>query len=281
MSTNFSDPTNFNKTGSSSIYPLHAIDSGGNFDRLEPMITPDILIKDYLFAVPLYDKSTNTRITEEDLKRVINRAISRAELDLKINIIPIRRQSKLPFDMNLFKYFGHLEIPFRPVTTLCNLQLTDANNLVQYTFPPQIIETRNLHLGQINFGPVSIQSPVGPIFSEATGFGGALILTQTIYLQSMPAFYLVDYITGFPENKIPSTIVQVIAITAAIEVMSKVSPLFRTNSQSLSHDGLSASSSGPGANLFLNRINELKEQKQTLVNQIAHYFYNRVFLLNI
>jgi hypothetical protein len=98
---------------------------------------------------------------------------------------------------------------------------------------------------------------------------------------SLPAFWVADVITGFPENQIPTPINELIGITAAIELLSKVSPLFKVNSQSISHDGLSQSVSGPGSQIFAGRIAELKEKKNRLVRQVKHIYYASVFVSNI
>lgn len=279
MSTEF---TNLSKTGGGSIYPVSAIDTSGTFDRIEPLITPEILRKDWLYAVPLFDRLTNTRITDEDIKRTIKRAMNEAERQLKINIIPVRRAVKMPFDYALFKYYGHLEIPYKPITTLFKLYIEDCNFNNIYTFPPGIIETRNMWMGQINFGPITVQTPSGLVFNEAAGGGGGvLLLVQSNYNQSMPAFYVVDCETGFPENKIPVGINELIAINAAIEIMSRVSPTFKVNSQSISHDGLSQSVSGPGPQIFAARIADLKEKRAELLDQFKHTFYNSIFVSNI
>jgi hypothetical protein len=97
----------------------------------------------------------------------------------------------------------------------------------------------------------------------------------------MPAFYVVDCITGFPDNQIPGVVNELIGITAGIEVLSRVSPLFKVNSQSISHDGLSQSVSGPGPQVYANRINDLKEKKASMLKQLKHTFYNSVFVSNI
>jgi hypothetical protein len=131
---------NTSKTSGGSLYPMSAVDTSGNFDRVEPLITPEILKKDWLFGVQLFDKVTNTRLTDEDLKRTIVRAIRQLEMELKINIFPVERKIKMPFDYALFKYFGHLEVPYKPISTLLSLYIEDSNFNNIYTFPPSIIE---------------------------------------------------------------------------------------------------------------------------------------------
>lgn len=273
---------NTSKTGGNSVYPINCNDGGGGFNRVEPLITPEILREDWLFAVPLFDARTNTRITDPMIKRVIIRAMNQVELDLNINIFPIQRKIKLAFDYSLFKYFGHLEVPHKPINTLLNLYIEDSNFNNVYTFPPSIVETRNMYQGQINFGPVSVATATGLVFREsAGGSGGALLLVSNVMTSSMPAFWVIDCITGFPENQIPVPVNELIAITAAIELLSKISPLFKVNSQSMSHDGLSQSISGPGPQIFAKRIDDLKEKKDKLLRQVKHIFYSSIMVSNI
>ena len=55
------DYTN-SKPATGCVYPLYAIDSGANFNRYEPILTPTIFKKDYLFGIPL-----TSQITKETL----------------------------------------------------------------------------------------------------------------------------------------------------------------------------------------------------------------------
>lgn len=271
---------NTSKTGS--VYPISAVDTSGNFDRIEPLITPEILKEDWLFAVPLFDPKTQTRITNDMLKRMIVRATSQLEMDLKINIAPVRRKVKLAYDRNLARYFNHLEVPYKPINTLLGVSIEDSNYNTLYTFPPAIIEVRNMWQGQINFGPITQGIQSGTILNNGSYMGGnGLLLIENCYMQSAPAFWVVDCITGFPENGIPTVINELIGITAAIEVLSKIQVLFKTNSQSLSHDGISQSTSGPGPQVFANRINDLKEKKASMLDQIKHIFGAAVICSNI
>ena len=271
---------NTSKTGS--VYPISAVDTSGNFDRIEPLITPEILKEDWLFAVPLFDPKTQTRITNDMLKRMIVRATSQLEMDLKINIAPARRKVKLAYDRNLARYFNHLEVPYKPINTLLGVSIEDSNYNTLYTFPPAIIEVRNMWQGQINFGPITQGIQSGTILNNGSYMGGnGLLLIENCYMQSAPAFWVVDCITGFPENGIPTVINELIGITAAIEVLSKIQVLFKTNSQSLSHDGISQSTSGPGPQVFANRINDLKEKKAAMLDQVKHIYYNSILCSNI
>ena len=270
------------KQARNGTYPLFATNSSNGFDRVEPLVTPDILISDWLFGVPLYDRINKRQITNDDLKRVINRAVCQLELDLKINIFPVQRDIKLPFDSSLFRAFGHIEIPFKPVQTLLNFYIEDADQINTYQFPPQIIDTGNLTLGQLNFGPVTIATADGAVLNSlAAGSGGTLILTNYINLAWIPQFFILQCITGFKENEIPTVVNELIAITAALEIFSRVSVLFKNNSQSIGHDGLSQSISGPGPAVFNQRIDQLQAKKAQMLDQLRHTFYNSIMVSNI
>jgi hypothetical protein len=273
---------NQSKTANSSIYPLFAQSTGNNFDRIEPLVTPDILISDWLFSVPLYDRVNKRQITKEDLKRVINRAVNQCELDLKINIFPVQRSYKMPFDASLFRQFGYTELPTKPIYCLLDVFIEDSNFNNTYQFPPQIIDTSNLTLGMVSFGPVSIATANGNVLNTlAASGGGSLILTTFINLNFIPQFMRWEYISGFPENQIPTSLNEVIGITAALEIFSRIAPMFKTNSQSLSHDALSQSTSGPGPNTFNNRIDQLQAKRAQLLKQLKHTFYNSIMVSNV
>lgn len=283
MPIDFNSPAyNSSKTTKGSVYPLFCTDTADNFDRIEELVTPDILRADWLFSVPLYDKVNKRPITDIDLKRVINRAISQLELDLKINIFPAQRDIKIPFDSSLFRSFGATEIPYKPVNTLLNMYIEDADNNNTFTFPSQIIDCSNLAVGFLSFGPVTIATPNGAVLnSAASGSGGTLVLTQFINLSWIPQFFVLQVITGFPENKVPTVINELIGITSALEIFSRVAPLFKVNSQSLGHDSLSQSVSGPGTNVFARRIEELQAKRKQMLDQVKHHFYSSIIVSNV
>jgi hypothetical protein len=50
------------------------------------------------------------------------------------------------------------------------------------------------------------------------------------------------------------------------------------NSQSLGQDGLSQSTSGPGTQLYVQRIQDLQQQKEQILKQLKRVFVNKMFM---
>lgn len=276
--------TEYPKDSVGSVYPLFASSAGQGFNRVEPLITPEILQKDFLFAVKLKDPITKQEINTADLQRTIIRSVNAIELALNINILPIERSMKMPFDRALFQSFGHMELPFKPILSLNEFAIESSDGVQQFPFPASWIETSNLHLGQLNFGNIALQTPVGGVNSYAgsAGIGSSpLVLTSYLNLGWLPQFYRIKFVTGFPENQIPTSINELIGIQGALDILSRVGILFRTSGTSISQDSISQSISGPGSNLYKQRIDELQMRKKELVNQIKAMFYNSIFVSNV
>lgn len=278
MSADYTD----SKASRGSVYPLFSTNSGGNFNRVEPLLTPDILKSDFLFAVKLFDPVNKRPISDPDLVRAINRAVCSVELSLGLSIFPVQRTIKVPFDKSLFRSFGHTEIPFKPVLSIEQFAIESADQVVQFTFPANLLETSNLHLGLITFGALSLITPNGIVTSVAGGTGSSpLVLSSYLNVNFIPAFYKIVCTTGFPENKIPTVLNELIGVTTALDILSRVGPGFRNSSTSLSQDGLNQSISGLGPNQYKQRIDELTLRKEKIEAQLKSYFYQSMFVSNI
>lgn len=274
--------TSNSKASRGSVYPLFAVETSGGFNRVEPLLTPEILKTDFLFAVRLYDPINKIQLGPEDLKRAINRAISSIELSTGLTIFPVQRAVKVPFDKSLFRAFGHTEIPFKPVLSIDEFAIESADQLNQFIFPPNLLETSNLHLGLLTFGAISLITPTGLVTSAAGGQGSSpLILTSYLNVNWIPAFYKVLCTTGFPENKIPTVVNELIGVTCALDILSRIGPTFRNNSTSISQDGLNQSLSGQGPNIYKQRIDELTLRKEKIEEQLKAYFYQKFIVSNI
>lgn len=278
--------TDFPKTSGpdTSIYPLFASNAGQSFNRCEPLITPEIFQQDFLFGIKMKDPVTKQEITVPMLQRTLIRAMNAIELALNINILPIERSMKLPFDRSLFRSFSHIELPFKPIIQLNSFAIESSDGVAQFEFPASWIETGNMHLGQINFGNIALQTPVGGVNSYAGQAGIAsspLVLTAYLNISWLPAFYRVKVVTGFPEGQVPVFINELIGVQGALDILSRVGPLFRNTGTSISQDAISQSISGPGNALYLHRIEELQLRKAELISQIRSYFYSSIIVGNI
>lgn len=275
-------PEGYAKTASSSAYPLFATDSGP-FNRVEPLVTPETLTKQYLWGIPLTNPLTKQTLKPDDLKSFIDRAMNRAEMSLQLTILETQHTFKLAYDRPLANYYNYLECPVRPISRLDSLTIESADQVDLFTYPPQIIETRNMVLGQITLGLANTPASIPSNMIAPYGSGGAgMLFGNWMFRQNMPAYYLVKCAAGFHPGKIPIPINDYIATIATMDILSMLAPLlFRQTSSSLSMDGLSQSVSGPGPAIFQQRLAELQAKKDELESLIKGYYYSSIKLLNI
>jgi len=261
------------------VYPLYAIDAGANFNRYEPLITPEIFRKDYLFGIPLKSPVNGDILTNEDLKRALDRATNRIETEIKVNIFPVQRQIRKEFDRNLVDACCYLEMPYRPIMSVESLVIADSSGVEWLQIPPSLIETGNFQTGLITLGFASAGYSV-PVFST-TGVNRSFLYWLTANVRFLPAYFTIKCTTGFPEDKLPSIINDLIATDAAIDLLSRLGPLIRTTSSSLSIDGLNQSIGSPGPNIYLARIADLEKKRDGLIKNIKMMYYNSIFMSTV
>ncbi len=269
------------KVGLGSVYPENVTETP--WQELEPILTPELLIQRHLWGIPLLSrfKDPDTGkpfvIKPEMLKDEIKRAIARMELKLHMDIMPRQHSEKLPFDRNEYEALGYFRLAHRPITRLMDLNVVPANNVSIYDVPLDWVETAYLARGQINIVPLNIAVQNGG-FIPSQSAGGAVflaILAQTFFI---PAFWQCDYCTGWEDSSVPRVINELIGVSAAIEVLSKLAATYAlSTSHSLSLDGGSQSMSTPGPQLFKTRIEELEAEMATIVQTMKTIFGMTLF----
>jgi hypothetical protein len=276
------------KTNGTSVYPVHAQGASSLLRRCEPFLTPDMLLKRYLKGVPLKFPNGD-EITSEDLKDRINIAMNDVELLIGTTITRTAFKDKLAFDWSLYKSFIHLKTEQGPIASLEALTITASNGVVIFQIPPEWIETANFSKNLINvipllaaFGATSVQ---GTPIATNSGAGAAFlaIWSASGNAGQIPAYWEVKYTSGVSnkEGQVPVVVNSLIGVLAAIEILSEVASSNIFNSQSMSQDGISQSSSGPGPNVYSKRIDDLEKKKEELVRKLKAVFSRRYFISNI
>lgn len=149
-----------------------------------------------------------------------------------------------------------------------------------YAVPLDWIDMNQAHKGLLHFVP--LQTTFGSYGVSGPSAGAAAPLFAIFsQLQWVPSFWSVRYTCGFDENSIPSTINDLIGAYAAMEILSMLGPLLRYNSQSISLDGASQSTSGPGNQLYVVRYQQLQEKAADLEDLIQSRFGKRIFMSHI
>lgn len=274
------DYTNSRK-GSGAPYPENAIETARQ--QVEPLITPDLLKSRHLFGVPLVsamkDPLTGKQqvMTDDMLADYIEGAVSQAELELKIDIFPVKRQEKQPFDINLYNSFGYFQLSHRPATSVDKLSVTPSNQMDVYVVPNDWVEGAYLHRGQVNIVPLTVAFVQGTYIPQQSS-GGAAFLQILGNKAWIPAWWQIEYTSGFPDGMVPRVVNDYVGTVAALEVLSQLALTYaRSNSHSLGIDGLSQSVSTPGPQIFKVRMDELEAKKLALTKKLKAIYGFKIF----
>jgi hypothetical protein len=271
------------------MYPVHAKDTSGALKRAEPILTPEQLRSRFLKGIHLTFPNGDT-FSNDDLKDQINIAVNDAELLLKTPISPIQFQEKLDFDESKYRAFISLKTSNAPIICLESLAIVATNGQPLFEIPAPWIESAHFNRSEINVVPIlasfggSINgSPI--VGGQSPGNGVAFFALWNVYgmVSNAPAYWQVVYTAGLSrkDGTVPVPVNELIGCIAAMNMLSMLALLYTTNSVSLSQDGISQSSSGPGPRIYALRIEELEKRRDKLVTQIAALFGRRFFMSHI
>jgi hypothetical protein len=265
----------------SGAYPVHATRTSGLVKRCEPVLTPQLLISRYLKGIPLAFPNGDS-FNSEDIKDQIVLATNEVEIMCKITINREQFTDKVPFDIALYKSFIYLKTEQNPVLAVQNVSIVSSDGYSVFQIPSAWLESSNFSKGIVNVVPI-----LGA-YSVATGggvgaYGGIPYLNVFSQLTFVPGFWQISYQTGTSkiEGQYPVIINDLIGVTAAINMLSIITNMFLTTSQSLSRDGISQSSSGPGPRMYLPYIEELQKKQAVLVGKIKATFATKFLISNI
>lgn len=269
------------KSYNTAAYPVHASETSGLIRRCEPLLTPEKLLSRYLKGIPLKFPNGD-EITSEDLKDKIHLAINEAELLLNMTLNREAFKQKVPFDKSLYDAYIHIKTEHGPILTIEHLAIVSADDQNIFELPPQWIEAANFAKRLINVIPLLAAYGVNSV-QGAVGNAGIAFLTVLGGLGWVPAYWQVKYTAGlsYKEGQVPVPVNELIGVIAAIDVLSLIAPSNIYNSQSVSQDGISQSSSGPGPKLYELRINELEAKKADIIKKLKGIFSGKFFIDNI
>lgn len=259
-------------------YPVLSTKTSGLLSRIEPILTPDKLVSRYLKGIDLSNYST------EELKDKINLAINQAEIVLDTTLTPVRRKEKHPFDYNTYKSFIHIMTNFGPILQIDKLSIQSSNNVNIFEIPADWIEAARFFQKQINVIPLTVVGATGISSGQPTGAAGlAFIAAMNGGIKWVPSYWEVEYTTGVcnKEGHLPVVVNELVGVITAIGILGNKGATNTNTNVSVSHDGISQSSSNPGPAVYQTRIAELTNEKQELTKKIRRVIYNTYFVSNI
>jgi hypothetical protein len=261
----------------SGVYPENVVDS--TWQDLEPLITAEQLRARQLWGIPLVsnfrDPTTGKQAVmgNDDLTDRIRRAVSLSETELKINIAPRQYVERLPLDRADYQSWGYFRLQNRPITSIEGLSIITADGVNIFNFDLRWIDTGNLIHGQINLVPYTTATlssdGVNPPPSTASGYFLDVIGGRPW----VPSYFTATYTAGFANMNLPVIINEYIACFAAIITLSDIAATYaKTNSASISMDGVSQSASSGGPMLFNTKIEQLTQIKDKLNRELKNMF---------
>lgn len=261
-------------------YPLHCYESSNLFKRVEAMLTPAKLISRFLLGVNLPVAFQDTEV----LKDRINMAQNEAEVLLKTTMTPELFVQKLPYDAGAYKAHLHMRTEHKPILSVESICVTSADGQNIYQIPSQWIEVANAMQGQLNTIPL--------LSSFGTSYGGGTVVSQNagmIFITTLgslmwlPAFWEVTYRSGLTlsEGQVPLVVNNIVGCIAAMDILSNLASLNVSSSQSISQDGISQSSSGPGPQVYMQRISELEAKKKKFIEEMKAMYGSKIVHGNI
>jgi hypothetical protein len=272
------------KSGPGVLFPENALESSWN--RVEPLVTPEQVRGRHLFGIPLVsamkDPLTGKAMvyTDDLIRDTIDRAVAQVETETHLDIFPVQRAQKYPFDRNEYEAFGYTRLEHRPVASVESLAITPPSGSDIYQVPLEWIETGYLPKGQINLIPLGNAIAYGT--PANVGSGGALFLNVLGTKAWIPAFWQVTYTTGFPDGMLPKSVNELIGIVAGMKVLSALAVTYgKSQSHSLGIDGLSQSVGTPGPQIFKVRYDELAEEKKVLIKKLKTQYGLNLFSGNV
>lgn len=272
---------------SRSAYPENAT-AAHEWSLYEPLLTPQQLTTRFLWGIPLISNISDPRtrmpavMTDDQLKDMIRRATSVIQLETGIDIFPVQRQEKKPFDRNEILDLGYIRTNYRPIRSVDKLSIAPGNSRDMTIIPPEWISTEGFVKGEIRI--VTTMNTIGAYggYGDATGpMQGSIFVSVLGGTGWAPSFWNVEYTTGFDDGSIPLPLNELIGTVAAIEALSMLATTNKANSHSIGYDGQNQSISSAGTQIYDGRIKLLSERKERLSKLFRARFGNKFAMGNI
>lgn len=242
------------------------------FHRVGPLLDVERFQQEYLFGIPMRAALTGETITEETLKRFIEKAISDFETSVRIPVRPVRVFQKFDYERADDLAFGCRQLKRWPLLKVESLKALWPGRVEgqEANYPTNWIEADG-DTGLIRIVPRSgtdVQTNIN--FVSASGYIGLPLAGN---FKTWPGMWRVTYIAGFAQDRVPEAVNDLIGILAAIKFLSQMGPaIFPYNSQSIGIDGLSQGTGSGGPQWLAGRLQDLEMQRDRLTQQLkAHY----------
>lgn len=246
-----------------------------SFTRLESLITPDRLKKEYLFGIPLKSTITEDELDEEALKNFITRAISRVEHEARIQVSPVKFTDK--YDYNIWDYqkFNFIQLDHWPILQIESFKAKYPHTQDFIQYPEEWFTIYN------EFGVFQLTPTNGSIAQFLITHDASLLPIVLGGRANWPQLWQVTYTAGFKRDQMPAIINELISIYAALNVLEQLDTVVFLGSYGIGIDGVSQSVSLPGPGWLAGRIDSLNKKAESLLDSIKRYYQHNIYLSSL
>jgi hypothetical protein len=212
----------------------------------ELVISPEEVVKLYLFGIPLCNKD-GRELDNEFIRQKILNAQELIENSLFIKLTEQFIHETSDFNRVEWKSWGYVKTSY-PVKIPCELSGW-YNNIKQISYPGNWLSSRkeDSSLGSndgVYFRQVHIipSGTTGNAETNGVVYNGATPFALWLGLDQIPNYWHTTYLTGF--DKVPRELIDTVGKLAAIQLLVQLGDVYMgvgTNNYSVSLDGLSPS----------------------------------------
>jgi hypothetical protein len=204
------------------------------------IITAEDIRNNFLYGIPLTNYLGQT-LSDDVIRNAIDSATSWLETELQISIRQrYWQQERHDYVSSDYMNFGLITLNHRPILKITQYLIIYPDTGQTTDFPLEWVQA---DMEGIN-GVIQLVPGVGSANSFIIGVGNNLLPLIFRTADFLPDLFKISYYSGFPNNKCPQNLLQIIGKKAAIDIMTLVSNAILGQgalTQSLSIDGMSQS----------------------------------------
>jgi hypothetical protein len=266
------------------IFPYRATEQfEPTVERYCPLPTVCDVKDNKLFGIPLKSALTGESLKDKTVQFYINSAISEIEHMLDLYITPVKFVETHDYERHRFTWtYNYMKLDHPNILSISKVELSFDNNPQApgfVSFPLEHVYVRPQE-GVFQLVPAFGTSLSGFLLSAFSGTQFHAL--QAVGATNFPGGVRVEYTAGFAQDKVPASICELIQTIAAINVLSTLGPiLFPNTSVSISVDGASQSTGGFGPKYLNDRIDQLKEERDRMIDVVKGYYQRRFLIDNV
>lgn len=234
------------------------------------IMTPADIRNNFLYGIPQTNYLGQT-LTDDNIRFHIDAATDWLERELQISIRQrYWQQERHDYVATDYFNFGTIRLNHVPLLKVTQYLVIYPDTGQTTSFPLEWVQTDAEGIT----GEIQLVPGVGSANAFVIGMGNTLLPMIFKTSDYLPDLFKISYISGFPNNKVPGNILQVIGKKVAIDILLQVSNALLaqgTVGQSLSIDGMSQSTQKLPF-IYMGQISMLQKQIDAEISTLRSFY---------